>query len=275
MKDMKSFLMGFWVSYRYWVVWENIGYFLILTFLKPAMSFSLWVLMFLVSRVVNPSVSIDKLAFMLTGMVLFSPLMDVMFGTVEILHMEREHYNIYKLLLISRSSLFLYTLGRSTLLFLRGLLVAFMILSFVATVMELDMNMGLVFWVSLLVPAMGFLAIGIMVSSLFVVIESVLDAWTFAGVVVGPSYLICGVVFPVDVLPPSLQKVAYWLPQTYWIELPRRILIGKGSIRIDDLSLCLVAVSTSVALLLISCAVLKRSIEAGRNSGSLDTIRGA
>jgi len=272
---MKSFLMGFWVSYRYWVMWENVGYFLILTFLKPIMTFSVWILMFLISRVINPSVSSDKLAFMLTGMVLFSPLIDVMFGTVEILHMEREHYNIYKLLLISRSNLFLYALGRSSLLFLRGLFVAFMILSFVAPMMNLNLNMGITFWVALLVPAAGFLAIGIMLSALFVAIESVIDAWTFAGIVVGPSYLMCGIVFPLDVLPPPLQKVAYWLPQTYWIELPRRVLIGRRSIEIGDPKLFLVAVGTSLTLFVASYFVLKCSIKAGRKAGSLDTIRGA
>jgi ABC-2 type transport system permease protein len=42
----------------------------------------------------------------------------------------------------------------------------------------------------------------------------------------GLFYLLCGAVFPIDVLPSWAQRVSLLLPFTYWLELVRRILTG-------------------------------------------------
>ena len=43
------------------------------------------------------------------------------------------------------------------------------------------------------------------------------------------SYLLCGVIFPVDLLPRPLQAVALSLPFTWWYEALRRFLAGHGT----------------------------------------------
>ena len=42
-------------------------------------------------------------------------------------------------------------------------------------------------------------------------------------------YLLCGVIFPVDLMPASLRIVSYALPWTWWYEALRRFLLGKGA----------------------------------------------
>ncbi len=42
-------------------------------------------------------------------------------------------------------------------------------------------------------------------------------------------YLLCGVIFPIDLLPRALQAVALALPFTWWYEALRRFLLGHGS----------------------------------------------
>jgi ABC-2 type transport system permease protein len=42
-------------------------------------------------------------------------------------------------------------------------------------------------------------------------------------------YLLCGVIFPIDLLPRVLQFVSLGLPFTYWYESLRRFLLGHGS----------------------------------------------
>ncbi len=42
-------------------------------------------------------------------------------------------------------------------------------------------------------------------------------------------YLLCGVLFPVDLLPRGLQELALALPFTYWYEALRRFLLGHGA----------------------------------------------
>jgi ABC-2 type transport system permease protein len=44
------------------------------------------------------------------------------------------------------------------------------------------------------------------------------------------SYLLCGVIFPVDLLPRPIQAVALALPFTWWYEALRRFLVGHGAL---------------------------------------------
>jgi len=69
-------------------------------------------------------------------------------------------------------------------------------------------------------------------------------------------YLMCGVIFPVDLLPHGLREVALSLPFTYWYEGLRRFLLGHGASAhlgtwSDDALLSALAVST-LAFVLVS-----------------------
>jgi ABC-2 type transport system permease protein len=44
----------------------------------------------------------------------------------------------------------------------------------------------------------------------------------------GLFFLLCGAVFPLDVLPHWARAISLALPFTYWLELLRRMLTGKG-----------------------------------------------
>jgi ABC-2 type transport system permease protein len=45
--------------------------------------------------------------------------------------------------------------------------------------------------------------------------------------IAGLMYLLCGVVFPISVLPGWLQPVSLALPPTYWLEGMRRAILGN------------------------------------------------
>jgi ABC-2 type transport system permease protein len=64
-------------------------------------------------------------------------------------------------------------------------------------------------------------------------------------------YLLCGVIYPVDLLPRGLQELSLMLPFTWWYEALRRFLLGAGaSARVSALSdlqlLGALALSTAV-----------------------------
>jgi ABC-2 type transport system permease protein len=42
-------------------------------------------------------------------------------------------------------------------------------------------------------------------------------------------YLLCGVIFPIDLLPRGVQELSLALPFTYWYEALRRFLVGHGA----------------------------------------------
>jgi ABC-2 type transport system permease protein len=47
--------------------------------------------------------------------------------------------------------------------------------------------------------------------------------------IAGTLYLLCGAVFPINILPPWLRPLSLVLPPTYWLESIRRVLLGKPS----------------------------------------------
>ena len=87
-------------------------------------------------------------------------------------------------------------------------------------------------------------------------------------------YLLCGVIFPIDLLPRALQNLALALPFTLWYEALRRFLLGAGaSARIGQWSdatlLGALALSTLVFSLLGRWGYLALETRA-RHLGRLD-----
>jgi ABC-2 type transport system permease protein len=70
------------------------------------------------------------------------------------------------------------------------------------------------------------------------------------------SYLLCGVIFPVDLLPKPIQAIALALPFTWWYEALRRFLAGQGTRgfmeRFSDLQVLLVLVGLTLAFALLA-----------------------
>jgi ABC-type polysaccharide/polyol phosphate export permease len=87
-------------------------------------------------------------------------------------------------------------------------------------------------------------------------------------------YLLCGVIFPIDLLPRGLQQISLSLPFTYWYEALRRFLLGRGASATlsrwsDGMLLNVLAISTLVfaALSIWGYRVLERR---ARREGRLD-----
>jgi len=70
------------------------------------------------------------------------------------------------------------------------------------------------------------------------------------------SYLLCGVIFPVDLLPRPIQAIALALPFTWWYEALRRFLAGQGTRglmeRFSDAQVLLVLVGLTLAFALLA-----------------------
>lgn len=70
------------------------------------------------------------------------------------------------------------------------------------------------------------------------------------------SYLLCGVIFPVDLLPKPIQAVALALPFTWWYEALRRFLAGHGTRglmeRFSDVQVLLVLVGLTLLFAMLA-----------------------
>jgi ABC-2 type transport system permease protein len=87
-------------------------------------------------------------------------------------------------------------------------------------------------------------------------------------------YLLCGVIFPIDLLPRGLQELALALPFTYWYESIRRFLLGHGaSARLGqwtDGQLLLALAATTAFFAIVSLWGYARLERAARQRGRLD-----
>jgi ABC-type polysaccharide/polyol phosphate export permease len=84
----------------------------------------------------------------------------------------------------------------------------------------------------LLVPAMALgltsaVALGLLLVTLAMSISG--DAWRMPEGVGAALYLICGVIFPIQVLPGPLATFARFSPLTWWLEAVRRGLLGPNA----------------------------------------------
>jgi ABC-type polysaccharide/polyol phosphate export permease len=67
--------------------------------------------------------------------------------------------------------------------------------------------------------------------------------------------LLCGVIFPIDLLPRAVQAVAMVLPFTWWYEGLRRFLLGHGaSARLGAYSDGFLIAALAASTVLFSCA---------------------
>jgi ABC-2 type transport system permease protein len=143
---------------------------------------------------------------------------------------EREEYETLKYVYTSPVGIFTYLWGRSTVKFAQATLSLVLILTMGWLVMGLRWDWGLVRWAPLLVSfALGLTAIvyfGFMVAGWALVLPRA--AISVNEGVAAALTLLCGVIFPIDLLPRVLQTLALALPFTWWYEALRRFLLGHG-----------------------------------------------
>lgn len=189
---------------------------------------------------------------------------------------EREAYETLKYVCTSPIGMFNYLAGRSAvkLVLASASCVLTLLVGWLAVGLRWDW--AAVRWLPLVVSfglglvavvSFGFLVAGValvMPRAAFAVNDGVLVA----------LYLLCGVIFPLDLLPRALQWASLALPFTWWYEALRRFLVGHGSsaatARLSDAALLgALAASTLVFGALAHLAYLALERRA-RRTGVLD-----
>jgi ABC-2 type transport system permease protein len=144
---------------------------------------------------------------------------------------EREEYETLKYVYTSPVGIFTYLCGRSTVKFAQATLSMLLILAMGWFVMGLRWDWASVRWAPLLLAfVLGLVAVvhvGFLVAGWALVLPRAAISVN-EGVAAG-LYLLCGVIFPIDLLPRAVQIVALGLPFTWWYEALRRFLLGRGA----------------------------------------------
>jgi ABC-2 type transport system permease protein len=144
---------------------------------------------------------------------------------------EREEYETLKYVYTSPVGIFTYLWGRSTIKFLQATVSLILILALGWLALGLRWDWGAVRWAPLLLTfVLGLTAIvyfGFLVAGWALVLPRV--AISVNEGVAAALTLLCGVIFPIDLLPRGLQALALVLPFTWWYEALRRFLLGHGA----------------------------------------------
>ena len=144
---------------------------------------------------------------------------------------EREEYETLKYVYTSPVGIFTYLLGRSSVKLALATLSTALTLAVGWWVLGLRWEWDAVRWgpLALALP-LGLVAcvyLGFLIAGWGLTLPRA--AMTVNEGVALALYLLCGVIFPIDLLPRVLQAPALALPFTYWYEALRRFLLGSGS----------------------------------------------
>jgi ABC-2 type transport system permease protein len=154
----------------------------------------------------------------------------VLVGMGWVVFEEREEYETLKYVYASPVGMFTYLTGRSLVKFTLATVSVLVTLAVGWWLLGVRWDWAAVQWLPLAASLVAGLA-----STLF--LGLLLAGWSLVlaraamvaleGTALA-SYLLCGVIFPVDLLPRPLQAVALSLPFTWWYEALRRFLAGQG-----------------------------------------------
>jgi ABC-2 type transport system permease protein len=155
----------------------------------------------------------------------------VLIGMGWIIVEEREDYETLKYVYTSPIGMFTYLGGRGTVKLVLGtvsLLITLLVGWFVVGV---RWDWGAVAWgplaATLVLGLASCLWLGFLVAGMGLLLPRA--AITLNEGLAVSLYLLCGVIFPVDLLPRGLQELALAIPFTSWYECLRRFLLGHGS----------------------------------------------
>jgi len=182
----------------------------------------------------------------------------VMVGLGWVVVEEREDYETLKYVYTSPMGMLTYLAGRSTVRLVLATLSMLLALGVGWFALGLRWDWTQVAWGPFaLAYALGLIAcvyLGFLVAGAAMLLPRV--AITLNESLTVAFYLLCGVIFPIDLLPVGLRQLALVMPFTYWYEALRRFLLGHGASRQlsawPDATLMAVLAATTVAFAAIS-----------------------
>lgn len=189
---------------------------------------------------------------------------------------EREEFETLKYVYVSPMGLVTYLAGRSFVRFALGSISALLMLLvgwfLLGVRWDWALTQPLPLAITLIVGLGATLSAGFLLSGVAMVLTR--SAMTvLEGTMLG-LYLLCGVIFPVDLLPVWLRPLSYALPFTWWYEAIRRFLLGHGSgafmNSLSDMQLLGALVAVSAGFALVSWWVYRAMDHLARTLGRLD-----
>lgn len=228
MSRWRAFRFGAWLGWQMESNWTDPWLFAVYSIIKPVSHTLILVAMYFV--VTRGATQEALFAGIYVGNAFYMYVGQLMFGVSWVIMEEREFFRTLKYVYLASPSIYWYLTGRAVGKFLVTTLAVAVVLTFGVAVLDLPLGadavrwglLAAVFWPGILAAA----AFGLFMAGVLLI--SANHGQGYSEALTGAVYLLCGVVFPLDLLPAPLQAVGLALPFTYWIEGLRRALLGGG-----------------------------------------------
>ena len=217
-----------WLGWQVEANWADPVLFLVYAIAKPLAT--TLILFFMVKVVSQGHATGETFRFIFIGNTFFLYVSEVLIGISWTVFRDREDFETLKYIYVAPLRLLPYLLGRA---FTRvatatvGVLVA---LLFGRLVLGLTIGVPGTDWLlvaaAVLLGLVGVLWLGIILAGTSLVVAR--HSMNLNEGLSGLFFLLCGAVFPLDVLPSWARAISLALPFTYWLELLRRMLTGQG-----------------------------------------------
>lgn len=205
--------------------WTNPFTYLVFLLLRPIGGALILVAIYQVA--VGGPLNTSVVGYLVVGGAMWSFVITMLQGISFTIVHEREWLRVLKYVAAAPLPLPLYVLARSAVRLVAGIFAAGVILIVTTLAFDLPIRLSAIDWPLLAVAMpLGLIAIGAMGLAVAGITMSV--ARFVMGIsegVAGVLYLLTGAVFPPSILPDWLERVAYGLPLTYWLEACRRALL--------------------------------------------------
>lgn len=226
----RTLRVGYWLGWQIESNWADPLLFFIYSIARPLGGVLILVFMY---YVVARAGGTAMLGFFVVGTACWPFVVRGMMGTAWSLISDREHWRTLRYVYISPISFRVYLVGRALAQATSAVAAAVVTLIFGRWVLGVPMHLT-----TINAPytagafALGIasvIALGLVVVSVAVLISG--EAWRMPEGVGAALYLVCGAIFPVTVLPPTLQALSQAIPVTWWLEGMRRGLLGPAVVR--------------------------------------------
>jgi ABC-2 type transport system permease protein len=274
----RSFRLAAWLGWQIESNWADPFLFAIYSLIKPLASVLILVVMY--SIITNGDYASPMFTYIYLGNAFFIYVGQVMTGISWAVMDDREHYKTLKYIYLTPSHFPTYLMGRGVAKFLVASISVAVTLVVGVLFLDLQINLAAVNWplfIATMVIGIYMLAmLGLILASVMLIVAH--HSFSVGDAVAGALYLLCGAIFPLEVLPPFLRFIGYLLPITYWLELIRRSVIGTvaGAFptlqSFSDIQLLGILLALTVVFSLVAVVTFKRCDHIARERGLIDVV---
>jgi ABC-2 type transport system permease protein len=274
--SMRSFLTSTWLGWQIESNWADPFLFLVYSIVKPLAGAGIIVVMYGV--ISKGNFDTPLFSYIYIGNAFYQYVAMVMTGVSWAIIDDREHYKTLKYIYTAPVSVPWYLLGRGVSRFLIATFSVIITLVFGAVFLHIPIQVSTIDWtlliVSMIVGVIMLSLIGVLLAG--ITLLTVKQSFFIGDVVAGVFFLFCGVIFPIELLPPVMQAIGKLLPVTYWIELVRRAMVGSVAeafptfTNVSDSQLLLILTGLTIIYGIISIIVWRVCDHRARELGLID-----